>query len=183
MKIIEGDILDVKEGIIVHGCNCQGVMGSGVAKAIRDKYSGVFKAYEKLWDQRMGLRLGQTQFCLGAENNLEIPEGYEVWKVGSDLPGNLVIVNAMTQYGYGKTGEQFVDYNAMKACFSMVRGFAEHTKLPVYFPLIGCGLGGGDWSEVCGIIENCLEGLDRTLVLNAQTKAKLKAETPLVKFQ
>ena len=183
MKIIEGDILDVKEGIIVHGCNCQGVMGSGVAKAIRDKYPEVFTAYSKLWIQRSSLTLGQTQFCISEEYSGAKPEGFEIWSVGNSLPKDLVIVNAMTQYGYGKTGEQFVDYNAMKACFSMVRGFAEHTKLPVYFPLIGCGLGGGDWSEVCGIIENCLEGLDRTLVLNAQTKAKLKAETPLVKFQ
>lgn len=30
-----GNILDVREGIIVHGCNLKGVMGSGLALQIK----------------------------------------------------------------------------------------------------------------------------------------------------
>ncbi len=34
-KYVSGDIRCVSSGIIVHGCNAQGVMGSGVALALR----------------------------------------------------------------------------------------------------------------------------------------------------
>ena len=39
------DITTVDFGVIVHQVNCQGVMGSGVAKAIRDKWPQVFTSY------------------------------------------------------------------------------------------------------------------------------------------
>ena len=35
-----GNILDAK-GIIMHGCNAQGVMGSGLAKDIRERWPAV----------------------------------------------------------------------------------------------------------------------------------------------
>lgn len=34
----KGNLLDITSGVIVHGCNMRGVMGSGVALAIRNKY-------------------------------------------------------------------------------------------------------------------------------------------------
>ena len=42
MKIKHGDILSVANGIIVHQVNAQGVMGSGLAKQIREKYPMAF---------------------------------------------------------------------------------------------------------------------------------------------
>ena len=36
IKIIEGNIVNAKTDFIIHQVNCQGVMGSGVAKALRD---------------------------------------------------------------------------------------------------------------------------------------------------
>ena len=38
MKIVVSDLLDIEQGMIVHGCNAQGVMGAGVADQIRRKY-------------------------------------------------------------------------------------------------------------------------------------------------
>ena len=32
LNYINGDITTVKEGLIIQGVNCQGVMGSGIAK-------------------------------------------------------------------------------------------------------------------------------------------------------
>ena len=40
----KGDLFQTEIKTIVHGCNAQGVMGSGVAKIIRDKYP---KAYDR----------------------------------------------------------------------------------------------------------------------------------------
>ena len=38
VKIIEGNLFDTKANIICHQCNCQGVMGSGVAAEVKRRY-------------------------------------------------------------------------------------------------------------------------------------------------
>ncbi len=38
MKIINGNLLEVKKGIIAHQCNCKGVMGAGIALQIKKKW-------------------------------------------------------------------------------------------------------------------------------------------------
>lgn len=42
VKIVNGDLLDASEDIFGHQVNCQGVMGSGVALALRRKYATFF---------------------------------------------------------------------------------------------------------------------------------------------
>lgn len=44
----KGNLLDVTKGIIMHGCNCQGVMGSGVALAVKRKYPLAFDRYSQM---------------------------------------------------------------------------------------------------------------------------------------
>ena len=41
-----GNLLDAQTTIIGHQVNCQGVMGSGVAKQIKEKWPGVFSHYQ-----------------------------------------------------------------------------------------------------------------------------------------
>jgi O-acetyl-ADP-ribose deacetylase (regulator of RNase III) len=173
-RIKINDITNITEGILVQGCNCQGVMGSGVALAIRNKYPEIYTTYKKLWDIRMELKLGSTQFCVGPEFTGQLPEGYEVWRVPG-LPPKLVIVNAMTQYSFGKDGHKYVDYHAVGSCFQQVRAVAGHTNLPVYYPLIGCGLGGGEWSEVWSKIDSALHDVEHYLVLNSKTVEAFEA--------
>ena len=45
LNIINDDLLNSPDRIIVHGCNAQGVMGAGVAKAIRTKYPEAYSNY------------------------------------------------------------------------------------------------------------------------------------------
>lgn len=48
IKIIEGNIVNAKTDFIIHQVNCQGVMGSGVAKALRDYDEGIYIHYRKI---------------------------------------------------------------------------------------------------------------------------------------
>ena len=59
MKIVYkvGDITEAPEVVIVHGCNTQGAMGSGVAKAIRRKYPWAYEAYIDAYI-KVGLDMG-----------------------------------------------------------------------------------------------------------------------------
>ena len=47
IEYIKGDIRDTDCKVIAHGVNCQGVMGSGVAKALYEKWPEVKKSYLK----------------------------------------------------------------------------------------------------------------------------------------
>jgi len=97
MKIIyrKGDLLECSERIILHGCNAQGRMGSGVAKAIRNRYPEAFNAYA-LQHQDYGLKLGTI-----------------VWAECHD--GRLV-VNCITQQFYGREHRLYCSYDAIRNC-------------------------------------------------------------------
>lgn len=145
----KGNLLDAPERVIAHGCNAQGVMGSGVAKAIRDQYP---KAYDDYRAQHLsgGLQLGRI-----------------VWTPILDEFDNehRLIANCITQEFYGRDGKRYVDYEAIRSC---VRGICQEAKTryinhmrpyaqnPFYefaMPKIGAGLGGGNWDEIAKIIE------------------------------
>lgn len=159
MKEITGNLLDIQEGIIVHGCNCQGVMGSGIARQIKDKWPTVYIGYKYEFD-KTGLMLGDIQVFssnLGIDN-FNLP----IWEY-SKLPSKLIIVNAMTQKYYG-SGLQ-VNYDAISACFYRIKILADTVDLPIYFPKIGAGLGGGDWSIISQRIDQALQEREGTVVI------------------
>ena len=128
-----GDLFeDVAEGFIMHGCNAQGVMGSGFAKIIRERYP---IAYQQYADQAPNYILGEVIPVLVAPN--------------------LVIVNAITQDFYG-TDRVHVDYGAVgQACQGVKHlarsGMIESDKIT--FPFIGAGLAGGDQGQLLNIFE------------------------------
>ncbi len=132
-NIIFGDITTVQHGIVLHGCNNKGVMGSGVAKAIRDKWPRAFTQYEDAYHSRTGLDLGQV--------------------IPATITPTLIILNGVTQDGYGKDGKKYVSYKAIAEVFSVAGRLASQHKLSLNFPLIGAGLGGGDWSVISDIID------------------------------
>jgi len=55
-NLFETDILH-----IAHGCNAQGVMGSGVAKIVKEQYFDAYRFYAEQYDEH-GLKLGDVQF-------------------------------------------------------------------------------------------------------------------------
>lgn len=133
----KGDITTVTSGIILHGVNCQGVMGAGVAKAIRDKWPQVYDDYRSVWRGHAqqgwpGPLMGQVA-C-------------------SRINDNLAILSLFTQKNYGRDmGRRYVSYDAIGKCLTEVA--SSFTDADVHFPLIGCGLGGGHWPIVREIIE------------------------------
>ena len=163
MQTRKGNLLDIKRGIIVQGCNCQGKMGKGVAQSIRDAYPSIYRAYTA-FHEKGRLKLGTTQNCVS------VLDGQTPWAklhkdaLCSDLPEGLVIVNAMTQNFYGKDGKLYADYDAITSAFARIRMLARDSGLPVYFPLIGCGLAGGEWAEVAPRIDTALGDIEGTLI-------------------
>jgi O-acetyl-ADP-ribose deacetylase (regulator of RNase III) len=138
-----GNALDVPEGIIVHGCNCQGVMGSGIAAEVKRRFPEAFRVYRECFT-RYGLTSGNIIDC--------------------EVAPNKIIVNAMTQIQYG-TDKRHVDYEAVAKCFEKVKEIARSVhlnrekdckKLDIIFPMIGAGLGGGNWKIISTIIDETI---------------------------
>lgn len=138
MRVVKGDLLSVTEGVIVHGCNCQGVMGSGVALAIRNKYP---KAYYDYLD-----------YCQQYSDKRSMGKNLLGQVCYSWVTDKLVIANAFTQHFYGKDGKQYASYAAVEDVFQEIsKNF--HASTIISMPKIGCGLGGLDWKEVAPYID------------------------------
>ena len=128
------NFMHMEETYIGHGTNCQGVMGAGVAKAIRSKYPEAYKEYKTLCNANAD---DKTQL-LGTIHAVET--------------NGKVILNLFTQLGFGH-GIQ-IDYDAIRSCFRILNTKAKELGITrIGFPKIGAGLGGGNWETIATIIE------------------------------
>lgn len=133
MKYLTGNLIEMAQNgrfnVIVHGCNCQHVMGAGIAAQIVKVWPKVLEA-DKL-----------------AENELGdiIPVQVEE---------DLLVINAYTQNNFGR-GVKNVNYGAIAKCFSKIARTYPDKRIAI--PQIGAGLGGGDWNVIEEIIEFYLE--------------------------
>lgn len=132
IKVIDGNLFDTTAGYICHQVNCQGRMGSGVAKTIREKYPEAFQKYLELFVKR-GSPLGRAQFV---QSN------------------GKVIVNMFAQDRYGYNGARYTDYNAFMRCLAEIRRVVPIGATIAMPYKIGCGLGGGDWGTIYRMIEH-----------------------------
>ena len=136
IKYYTGDILESDVNIICQQVNHQGVMGSGLAKQIKDKYPDVMTNYLNLCkiDFEKLRRNGIISWCA--------------------VDSNKYIASIFGQDHYG-TDRNHTDYYALSSGLETVRQYAETRGFSVGIPHgIGCGLGGGDWSIVSAIIRD-----------------------------
>lgn len=133
VKIINGDLFDSKANIIAHQVNCQGVMGSGVALQVKQKYPNVYEGYKRICNGKM---LGKIQL---------IP-------INSHKQ---MICNIFGQDSCGYDGRQYTSIEALSQCFRELAYFATKNKYTIAMPYgIGCVRGGADWNKVYQMIED-----------------------------
>lgn len=130
VPVINKDIFLCKEEIIAHQTNCKGVMGTGIALLIKNKYPEVFNAYK--------------YYCSSEE-----PFGTcQIVKTKTDK----YIANCFGQYAYGRSCRQ-TDYDKVRTAFTELKTFAKENNLNVAIPYkMGCQNAGGDWNIVEKII-------------------------------
>lgn len=139
IKFKEGNILDATEDIICQSVNHQGVMGAGLAKQILFKYPEIQRLY--------------FSYCRTIPFERIRKEGIVYWFYTWD---NKLIASIFGQDEFG-IDKQYTDYtslaNGLNTVISRARDNGLSTAIPSH---IGCGLGGGDWNVVLGIIEDLL---------------------------
>jgi len=140
-----GDLFKTDILHIVHGCNAQGVMGSGVARIVRDEYPEAYAEYVKFHKEGLdGMSFTEMIF----KNGPGLPLG-----MIQLVPSNgKVIINAITQERFGPPPTRYVSYDAVAEAFHNINKVLTGHVTHVAMPRIGAGLGGGDWDVIEAII-------------------------------
>lgn len=138
LNIIEGNLLDIEQGVILHQCNCQGTYGAGIAKQIANKWPQAKQAYL----DHLAHYAASNRHPLGSHCCVAVTD-------------NLVIINMLSQNYYGnasRTDRCYTSYDAMARALRNIR--QEYPTERIYAPYnIGCGLAGGSWPRVSKLLE------------------------------
>lgn len=159
IKEVQGDLLTCGADIICHQVNFQGVMGGGVALSIRDKLllkNGLYQQYQDYCSIFQETAIGTVLMQ-------EAPE--------------VIVANLFCQREFTLNND-LTDYEAMEKCLRTVKLFAlkrrnRKVAVPGY---MGCGIAGGNWSRVLGILKKVFEdsAVELTIVYWDQNKKGAK---------
>ena len=168
-KEVSGSIFDVGADVIVHQVNCMGVMGSGVAKQVRDRFPSVFLEYHTAVKTLKGECLGG---CLVSK---------------SGVPG-LRIANLFGQYYYAgwkdddlyytdepwkqpeldKNGKavRFTNYEAFWRGLTRLKEELLDSEIKIAFPWrIGSDRGGASWEVVKTMIQEVFKDTNKEIII------------------
>lgn len=141
IKHIKCDIFKSGADVICHQVNCQGVMGSGIAKQVREKYPWVYGTYKEACSS-------------------DVPHSDLLgWALCVYINEKQIIANIFAQDKYGYEGKCYTDYNALKDGLENVKEWYPKKTIAIPY-LIGCHRGGGDWNVVHKMIEEVFADSD-----------------------
>lgn len=154
IELKQGDLLESPCNLIVHQVNCRGVMGSGIAKQIKDRFPETFRKYKQVCN----ISIFKPEALLG--KNLYTAE--------CNHGKNIIIASLFAQDNYGY-GTQQTNYEALNMCLAKLaiaarelisRGKSVTIGIPYK---LSCGRGGGDWTIVEPIIKQHLSEFNVTI--------------------
>lgn len=150
LKQIEGDLLEITEGMICQQVNCMGKMGAGLAAAMSKKWPQMAADYAIKC-------LNQPPWVLGGSI------------VISDVAEKLRVANLFGQASFG-SGCRFTEYDWVDLGFNQIRLIRRKGE-KIYVPFwMGCGHAGGRWPIYSAIIETNIP--DAIVVKLAQERKK-----------
>ena len=140
-----GNLLDAPVNYICHQVNCQGRMGSGIAKQIRERWPRVYEVYQDWYQGKL--------YDEGALSEYDMLGHIQI--VHNE--NGPYVINMAAQRFYGYDGKRYTSYDAFWSCLGEIT-----TKVPkgskIGFPYrIGCGLGGANWQVIETMIYAALD--------------------------
>lgn len=143
---VNTDLTKFNADVLIHQCNCQGVMGAGIAKQIRNNLlsTAQYSEYQRLCHKYHAGLLGKVQWC--------------------PLPDGRRVANLFRQDRYGRD-KRYTDYNAVKhAMTEIVRQCTLHGLTTIAVPYhMGCNLAGGNWTIMMSIFYDVIKDSNITL--------------------
>lgn len=128
LYIRQGDLFHSGLPALAHGCNCQGVMGAGIAAQFRERWPAMYTAYRDRC-KTGGFRLG----------------GYMTWSA----PPVMIYCLATQKYAGPEARLDAIAVSVSKMLLD-----AEAAGITaIGLPKIGCGIGGLLWADVGYLLE------------------------------
>lgn len=149
-KEVDGDLvklaLDGEFDVIAHGCNCFCTMGAGIAPL----FAKYFNADRFSWEHPTQRGNYNKMGCIDSAEETRYKRPF-------------IVVNAYTQYSTNASyGHIPLDYDALIMCLKKIN--KSYAGKSIGLPKIGCGLAGGNWEIVKGLIKKELKSMDVTIV-------------------
>ncbi|MFW6015903.1 MAG: Appr-1-p processing protein [bacterium] len=145
---IEGNLLEAKNDIICHQVNCRGSYGAGLAKQIATKYPKSKHDYFSFCDGK------RPKDLLGEVLITKTDVFYIAHLFGQNYYGDYGIYME-------RLGRQTI-YPALECALRKLKNIYPNKSYG--FPyLMGCGLAGGKWSVVRGLIDRIFKENDVTI--------------------
>ena len=153
IHFIKGNLLDAKLDYYCHQVNCQGRMGSGIAKAIKEKWPVVYDEYVQKYQEREDEILRTSSTFEHSPSTGETLLG-EIQLVRVDV--DKTVVNMFAQEYYGYDGKRYTSYDGFWSCLGKIREFVPMGSKIGFPDHIGCGLGGANWEVIKTMIWEAL---------------------------
>ena len=133
-----GNLLDSTADIIVHQVNASGGFGSGVAKAVKERFPRVAEQYYKAVERGL-MKLGMCQIV----------------KTNPNSENNRLVANLCGQERYGYDGKRYTNYEGIYVALEKLAAYCkEHEIKSVAFPWrMSSDRGGANWMVICSMIE------------------------------
>lgn len=139
-------VLEKDSHVLIHVCNNRGVMGSGIAKEIKEKIPEAYRDYRRgytTYDWSLGSPLGIISSDHNSVINMTCQDGYYGWQ------------GDFSKY-------RRIDYGKLVSCLlgvkDWLRGEAYTTVVLPY--KMGADRAGGDWQVIIELVREILGGYD-----------------------
>lgn len=139
VNYVKGNLLDSDCDYICHQVNCQGVMGSGIARQIRERWPEVYEHYMEFYSH-----WEDPYNQLGEIDIVDLNNSHQH------------VVNMYSQCSYGYDGQRYTSYDAFAYALEAIRQSTSYNDSIGFPKNIGCGLGGGNWKVISALIEEIL---------------------------
>ena len=139
MLFIYDDLLNANTDAICQQVNCRNAMGSGLAKAIYTRWPEIKERYH--------------EFCNRVHDPYVLLGSVQVIKKHGSIPFD--VVNVFGQLNYGRQKVCYTSYDALRVAFDEINNI--YSGKTIGFPYrFACGLAGGDWDIVRGLMKTYL---------------------------
>ena len=156
IRYLKGDatnpIVDEGTRVICHVCNDIGKWGAGFSGALSNRWKDPEKHYRSQWRfAKQNVKLGEVQWVF--------------------VDVNLAVVNMIAQHKISRDLLNYrpLQYDKLEICLDkiaegsqalMAEGGKDPQRVTIHMPRIGCGLAGGTWDVVEGLVEETLWDFD-----------------------
>ncbi|MBN8686420.1 MAG: Appr-1-p processing protein [Chitinophagales bacterium] len=159
IKYLKGDATkpdDNRTKLIVHICNDVGGWGKGFVLAISKRWKQPETEYRNWYKSKEAEQTDTVQFeRLENRDRFSSEKKFELGNVQFvKATEDIWIANMIAQRDIkpDKDGVPPIHYSYVAECVERVMQFAKRQNASVHMPRIGCGLAGGQWTEIEEII-------------------------------